>query len=363
VAWFVFGRVKVCEVTDKARLEVMAAAHAIQAPVCGQVVETRLTIGQKVREGEVLLRLDAEPERLAIQERQARREALVARLQALHKEIDAEREAVTAHGEARLAAIEETRRQIPEAEARANYAQAHAELQATLLQKNAGSPDDFRKAKAEALASQAVVRTLSAAPVRVEKDRLAQENDHKVQLAKLQREAVELEGDIKTEETAIRKLQYEVNRRTIRAPVSGRVGETAAEIRIGSFVQVGAKLGAVVPAGEARAVALFPVAAVGRIQAGQPARLRLDGFPWTQYGTVAARVVDVGNEASAGLIRVEFSLNREPAVAIPLEHGLPGSVEVEVERVSPAVLVLRAAGQLLPAKRAVAGPPTELAER
>jgi membrane fusion protein (multidrug efflux system) len=207
------------------------------------------------------------------------------------------------------------------------------------------------------------VRTLSAAPVRVEKDRLAQENDHKVQLAKLQREAVELEGDMKTEETAIRKLQYEVNRRTIRAPVSGRVGEAAAEIRIGSFVQVGAKLGAVVPAGEARAVALFPVAAIGRIQAGQPARLRLDGFPWTQYGTVAARVADVGNEASAGLIRVEFSLNREPGVAVPLEHGLPGSVEVEVERVSPAVLVLRAAGQLLPAKRAVAGPPTELAER
>jgi hypothetical protein len=30
---------------------------------------------------------------------------------------------------------------------------------------------------------------------------------------------------MKTEETVIRKLQYEVDRRTIRAPVSGRVGE------------------------------------------------------------------------------------------------------------------------------------------
>jgi hypothetical protein len=32
---------------------------------------------------------------------------------------------------------------------------------------------------------------------------------------------------------------------------------------------------------------------------------------------------------------------------IPLEHGSPGSAEVEVERLPPAVLALRAAGQLL----------------
>jgi membrane fusion protein (multidrug efflux system) len=32
--------------------------------------------------------------------------------------------------------------------------------------------------------------------------------------------------------------------------------------------------------------------------------------------------------------------------SIPLQHGLPGSVEVQVEEVSPAVLVLRTAGQL-----------------
>ena len=38
---------------------------------------------------------------------------------------------------------------------------------------------------------------------------------------------------------------------------------------------------------------------------------------------------------------------------IPLEHGLPGSTEVEVERVSPALLVLRAAGQFLGTSRPV----------
>jgi membrane fusion protein (multidrug efflux system) len=362
-AWFVCGRVRVCEVTEKARLEVPAAAHAIQAPVAGQVVETRLTIGQEVHEGDVLIRLDTEPERLVIQEQQAHREGLAARLLALRKEIEAEHEAMSAHRQARLAAIEETRRQIPEAEARADYAQTHAELEAVLLQKNAASADEYKKARAEALATRALVTALRAVPLRVEKDRLAQEADHKIRLAKLQREAAELEGDIKTGDRALRKLQQEVERRTIRAPVSGRVGEAAAEFRVGSFVQAGARLGVIVPVGEPRAVAFFSAAAVGRIQPGQAARLRLDGFPWTQYGTVAATVADVGNEATGGLIRVQFNLSRQLPLAIPIEHGLPGTAEVEIEQVSPAVLVLRAAGQLLPAKPALTSRPPELTQR
>jgi hypothetical protein len=55
----------------------------------------------------------------------------------------------------------------------------------------------------------------------------------------------------------------------------------------------------------------LPPAALGRIQPGQPARLRLDA-----------------------------------ALPIPLQHGLPGTVEVEVDHVSPATLVLRTAGPL-----------------
>jgi membrane fusion protein (multidrug efflux system) len=30
---------------------------------------------------------------------------------------------------------------------------------------------------------------------------------------------------------------------------------------------------------------------------------------------------------------------------VPMQHGLPGTIEVEVERISPAALVLRAVGR------------------
>ena len=131
--------------------------------------------------------------------------------------------------------------------------------------------------------------------------------------------------------------------------MSGRIGEAGA-ILPGAMVQAGERLGAIVPVGVPRVVAQFPVAAVGRLQPGQPARLRLDGFPWTQYGTLRATLTDVGTEATDGRVRVELALAVEQDARVPVEHGLTGAVEVEVERVSPAALLLRAAGQLLAGK-------------
>jgi membrane fusion protein (multidrug efflux system) len=90
-----------------------------------------------------------------------------------------------------------------------------------------------------------------------------------------------------------------------------------------------------------------PAAALGRVKAGQPARLRLTGFPWAQYGSVGAAVSSVGSEIRDGKVRVELTVRPEAASRIPAQHGLPGSVEVEVERISPAYLMLRAAGRFL----------------
>jgi len=95
----------------------------------------------------------------------------------------------------------------------------------------------------------------------------------------------------------------------------------------------------------------LPSAAIGRIQTGQPARLRLEAFPWTQYGAVSATVASVASEVRDGRVRVELTVRPNPASLIPLQHGLPGTVEVEVDRVSPAILVLRTAGQLLAVRR------------
>ena len=129
--------------------------------------------------------------------------------------------------------------------------------------------------------------------------------------------------------------------------MAGRLGEVAG-LHIGSVVREGDRLAAVVPHGDLQVVADFlPPSALGRIQPGQPARLRLEGFPWTQYGSLAATVSRVASEVRNGHVRVELSVDPDSASPIPLQHGLPGTVEVQVERLAPATLVLRAAGKLL----------------
>ena len=84
------------------------------------------------------------------------------------------------------------------------------------------------------------------------------------------------------------------------------------------------------------------------------ARLRLQGFPWTQYGSIAATVESVGSEVRDGRVRVELAIDPHNHTTIPIQHGLPGSVEVQVEQVSPATLALRAAGRLVTSPKTLA---------
>src|SRR4030095_8939416 len=134
-------------------------------------------------------------------------------------------------------------------------------------------------------------------------------------------------------------------------PASGKLGETAT-LQPGQFVREGDKLGAVVPDGKLRAGAEFaPSGAMGRIQAGQRARLRLDGFAWTEYGQVSATVSRVASEPRSGRVRVELVVDPGSAPLLPSQHGLPGNVEIEIESFSPAELALRSAGKMLSQKR------------
>jgi hypothetical protein len=62
---------------------------------------------------------------------------------------------------------------------------------------------------------------------------------------------------------------------------------------------------------------------------------------------VSATVADVGREVRDGMVRVELALLSRSSFRGSLEHGMPGTLEVAVERLSPLNLTLRTAGQWL----------------
>ncbi len=215
-----------------------------------------------------------------------------------------------------------------------------------LFDRKALSEAELQTAESKVAEYTASLAESKATLQRTQLDRLTAQSECNTRIVRLQRTANEVEGELRIEQAGIARHEQEIKDRIIVAPVSGRLDEVG-PLRTGSVVTAAQKLAVVIPPGKPQVVASFPVVVVGRIQKGQSARLRLDGFPWTQFGTVPAEVTEVGTEPVDGMIRVELTLQPGPDSGVPVEHGLTGSVEIEVERASPAVLVLRAAGQFL----------------
>nr|WP_263430304.1 HlyD family secretion protein [Nannocystis pusilla] len=175
----------------------------------------------------------------------------------------------------------------------------------------------------------------------------------RIDLARTSRQEAELQRELAVKIAALATLDHQIDQHTVRAPIAGRLGGVV-PLQAGAVLARGAVVAQVIPDDPLRIVGRFTPASVGRIRPGQPARLRLDGFPWTEFGSLHGRVAAVASEAEDGLVRVEcdmssetYNLSAGTSGRIPAEHGLTGVLEVEVEVVSPAALLLRTIGQAI----------------
>jgi multidrug resistance efflux pump len=351
--WFLVARVALYEVSSAARIERAPGALSVDAPRGGRVVALSVALGQAVKQGDVLVVLDSSREALARGEAAARKDALESLLKPLGKELDATERLLSATRNASEGAAGESKALEKVASAQAKLAQREAARADKLKQQGLASLAEQERAEAESEVRAAGARVAGYATRRRAWERETEESDTLTRVERLRREITQVKGDVDTEVAAIARFDNEIAERTIRASSDGRVGDLPSTLRVGAVVEEGDHVVSIIPDGGLVVVAEFPPAtAVGRIQPGQEARVRLHGFPWTTHGMVAAEVVRVGSEAhpsssSQGSVRVELELKptREPLII--LEHGLSGTVEVEVERVSPLELVLRTAGVLL----------------
>lgn len=355
-AWFVLARVPVYQVAEVAALEGITAAHPVTAELEGRVTAARLELGRVVAAGEALVELDARPVRLLLDESQARLAGLRAEIASLDKESAGEQAALEAQRRATQASLAEAQARLAEAAPRARFAEEQLVNRRSLQARKFIGEEGLRQAESQAESARAAVDALALARAKLERDAALEAADRQTRLARLRSDRAQLQSQAAEAEARIRRLEHELTLYQVRAPVTGRLGQVST-LKPGAMVRSGEVLAAIVPEGAPRAVAFFPVAAVGRLAPGQPARLRLHGFPWLSFGLPRATVAAVGNESVDGRVRVELALLPESAPRIPLQHGLAGSVEVEIERVSPLELVLRAAGKLLePQPLAIARP-------
>jgi membrane fusion protein (multidrug efflux system) len=346
VFWAFAARITRYEISDSARLEVDSADYAVEASSSGRLIVSHLALGKEVHAGDVLAELDNTSERLSLQEERTRLAALAPQLVALQSEVQTENDGRTDERKVLTLSTNGAQAQYNDANAQAVLAEEEWNRANRLRAEGIMSEADAQRANAVAQSKRAVADSLKAALSRLEPELQVRERDREIKTKETLSNIAKLEAEIATASATVHRLEYEIERQRIRASVTGRLGECAT-LRPGSYINEGQKLGVILPSGKLQVVAEFqPSAALGKVRPGQPAILRLQGFPWAQYGVVAIRVSRVASEIRDGKVRVELAVNSGFPSRIPPQHGLPGSVEVEIERVSPATLLLRSAGEL-----------------
>jgi multidrug resistance efflux pump len=344
--WLVLGRVSVYEMSATARLEA-ERVHPVAAAVGGRIVASSLSLGRQVHRGDVLLEIEAGREELETIEERTHLAALKSQLAAIDTEIASEEQALALASRAARAALSEASERLVVTQATARQAEDQERRFRQLRERGLVAEADIVRASTEAEGRRAEAVAADLGIERLRAQQVAAETEQRGHRAALVRERVTLDGQRAAAEAAVSRREGAAEERRICAPVDGRLAEIM-PLQVGAVIREGDRLASIVPERQVvMAVAEFPPPALGRVRAGQSARLRLDGFPWTQYGHLPATVHSVASETREGRVRVELTVHHVPSSPIPLEHGLPGTVEIEVERVAPVALLIRTLGYAL----------------
>ncbi len=343
LSWLLYANITVYEVSASAHLE--SLPQSVAAEVEGKVVEQFLQIGLEVVKGQVLVRLDDQHILNLISESRNQIATAEMHIKALQNEVEGKEASLKSLAATQVPAVDRMKQELESARIEARLAQQILARTEALARSHAIAEEDLdaKRAGAETAASNVKKAELNLALAAL--DYTAREHIQIAELLTIRTELVKAEGELANARKQLDTRNAELKQRTIVSNLAGRVEEVV-PFRVGNVVKPAEKLATIVPYETPRVIAFLPVIAVGRVTTGQTARLRMHGFPWTQYGTVTAIVAAVGNEPADGKIRVELDIT-ESSTRIPLKHGQAATVEVAVERASPAMLILRAAGELL----------------
>jgi hemolysin D len=356
--WGLVARIPILKVSTMGRIEPHNAVHRIEPQQAGKVLASHLELNRQVKEGDVLVEFDSQEEKFELDQSQISQATLGRDLEALTDQITRKKTEL-AHG------IEADQAALREAEARsrelypkyllAQQRQRRAEESAP------GAISDLEKLESKTAAEE-LQRSNETQPIalqRIVSDQKVRRAALENQLLQMDRDRLKIKGDLEALNVTISRLKYQIDKRQLRASATGQLVDVV-ELAADDYIGQGQRLGTILAKGPLRVRARFPKETVGILRPGQQARLKLDGYPWSVYGTVHATVSSVGTESPVlpsqnpesvgmgGTVKVELEIQPPDDPRIQLQHGMTTTVEVEVARVSPFALMMRAIGEWNP---------------
>jgi HlyD family secretion protein len=167
------------------------------------------------------------------------------------------------------------------------------------------------------------------------------ELDANKQLQQLQIDATQLEASIQETQALLERSQTELAQATLIAPVDGIV--TTLEIaNSGEVVQPGQTVAEIAPSTAPLVLlALLPSEKAGLVTTGMPVNVKLDAFPYQDYGIVTGTVLSISPDAKpheqmGAVYQVEIALNEteihHEGSQVALKAGQTATAEIIVRK-------------------------------
>jgi membrane fusion protein (multidrug efflux system) len=351
IVWALAGRVSIVAVSKRARFESRSAVRQIAVPKSGRINRVNIALGQIVRHGDVLLELDADE--VTIRRGKAIDDIanLRRRIDAITGQITATRSLAAAQTNAAAAKVQQARENGIEAKNLANIDSARAERLEKLARQGLVPATDATEARSRADAARARGRAFAAAEEEASRQQAEAVSGAEATLRSLDSDRIVIQSQLAAEQAALQQADVDLDRLRVRAPADGRIGSSA-EMRAGTWVEQGTVAASIVAAEPREVAAWFALDDMPLLRTGQSASVWLESLGRGGRRRFAASVTGIERDANGSEFRVTLRLAAPPSPLAAVDQGVPATVTIDVQRLSPFDALLRAAGMLPAAKPA-----------
>lgn len=344
--WALTSTVSVHVTSTNARMVSSLPLKRVEASASGVVKESSLRSIMHVERGELLVALDTtrlEVERDAVLRAKELIDAVD--LVSLDDQIEL-LEGALESGSVSASRVAESRAQLAQAKRAAEHAERETDRARKLLEVGSITALAYQESRARADRLDQAAEQWSAAIRRARSEDKIAAREGSARLSELRRQRADIAREREQLAARAEQLAAELELRELRAPMSGQL-DVHRVFESGSVLERGALIGVIVPDAPVQIEATFaPGDALGRVRAGQAAKMKLDSFPWMRYGEVDAVVRDVSREPLDGVIKVVLEVTpRQGQAPEMFHHGLTGQLGIAVEELTPFELLFRLVGK------------------
>lgn len=310
-------------VTAPGKLEPLGVVKDIQMPVGGVVERVMVKEGERVKRGQVLLRLDTE--------------ATLDRQQSIEKTITFKGQQLRLKGEelARYLDVNDTEQRV--------LRQGLA-LEKEVLSRLETLNREGATAELQYLQQRNKVQEVEGKLQETKADRLRQK-------AILQQGVRQLQSELADLRSKLIELNVNIRYQAIRSPEAGVVFELKPKAR-GFVAQTSEPVMKVVPFDRLEARVEVPSTEIGFVSVGKPADISIDSFPATDFGVLQGTVRRIGSDAlppdqikQFARFPVDIRLNSQQlklksGQSLPLQVGMSLTANVKLRKVTYLQLLL-----------------------